>query len=69
MAPEVGEAADEPADGLGLVTTLEVIDAEVAVCDAVPQDEVGRGEERGRNGDDRLLRSAPRLEAEELRAG
>jgi hypothetical protein len=48
---------------------VEVIGTEIAVRDAVTQDEVGGGEQGGGDRDDRLLRAAAGLEAEKRRAG
>src|SRR6266487_4886713 len=66
VAAKVVESADQAADGLGAVTPIEVVGAEVVVLDPVTEHEVGSGEHRGRNGEDGLLGAAARLDAEEL---
>src|SRR3954468_9025174 len=64
---EVGEAADEP-PGLHLLgAAVEVVRAEVPVGGAALERVVGRGQDRGRDGTDRLLRPAAGAQAVVLR--
>ena len=66
LIAEVCEPAQEAADGVFAVPAVEVGWAEVAVCDAVSEHEVGGGEHGGCDGDDGLLGAAAGLDAVEL---
>src|SRR5438445_13742832 len=62
------EPAKEPSDGFVALLSIEVVGTEVAVGDAVAEDEVGGSEHRGGDGNDGLLGAAAGLEAQELGA-
>lgn len=65
---EVLEPAQEAADGLVAVLPIEVSGTEVAVRDALMQDEVSSGEHGGGDGNDGLLAAASGFDALELSA-
>src|SRR4051794_28486450 len=62
------KAPNETSSDLGFVSVLEVVGAEVVVHDVVFQDVVRRRQHRGGHGENRLLGSAPTLQAKKLRA-
>ena len=64
---ELGDLSDEPLDlGLGLAL-VEVVDAEVLVGNAVLEDVIDGGQNRGGDGADGFLRAASGLQSIELR--
>src|SRR5215475_984476 len=67
LTAEIPQSANEPPDGLGLVTAGEMIGAKIAVGHAVAQHVVARPEHGGGDGEDGLLGAAAGFEAEELR--
>src|SRR6202007_915934 len=64
---ELGDLSDEPLDlGLGLAL-VEVVDAEVLMGNAVLEDVIDGGQNRGGDGADGFLRTASGLQSIELR--
>jgi len=67
LTPQVTEASQEDLGQLGFVSPDKVAAAEAVVLDAIAKDEIGGGQHRGRDRDDRLRGPAAGFEAEELR--
>lgn len=66
LTSEVMESADEASDGVVTLALIEVARTKIAIRHAVAEHEVGGGEHRSGNGQDRLLGPTPCLEAQEL---
>src|SRR5437899_12223546 len=63
---EIVKARDQAFRELGLVPTVEVITAQVAVLHAVLEHVVGGGKHRSGDGEDGLLGAPPALDTQEL---
>src|SRR6188474_3117683 len=64
---EVAETLQETLGDLLFVAVGKKVRTKVVILDAVSQHDVGRGEHRAGNGEDRLLGPAATLDTEELR--